>query len=192
VEILKGTTGYSTAKNVVDRTSAPPIEKGLLRPPSGGGDKEKVNRIAEDDLCLCSAQTAKEEVQALRRQARNRELSRKVIGIARELGDCTLKRHGAHHVYSTIVSYGGQKWCLTVWWDDSGGSHSVTWGGRKVYGCSPGVVEKYRPDIEGWEEALDHIFEFEVKPKLEQREADAQRRRAERLFEDWGIQMEAP
>jgi len=68
-------------------------------------------------------------------------------------------------------------------------SITVEYRGVEVYQESLSLIIRFRPDIEGWMELLDEIYEKEVAP-FEEELSMEDRERLEELERDWGIKPE--
>jgi len=115
------------------------------------------------------------------RDAKNRNVYGKAREIAYRLGGRRGKKHGAIWVYDD----GG----LSIWWDDYAPNLSIYWNKTEVFSVHLGDIVRYRPDIEGWLERLEEIYEGKVKPILEEEQRREEKGRLRELKERWGIDL---
>lgn len=118
-----------------------------------------------------------QQIEARRKEVRDRQLYTKGKLIARHLGERQAKNHGANWLYK----HGG----LIMIWDDYAPNLSVSFKKQRVLSIGLGVTTAYRPDIEGWIELIDRLYEG-LKPSLDARVQELEKERLEQFHEDWG------
>jgi len=123
-----------------------------------------------------------ELIRQRKHDAENRDVYGRAREIARRLGVCQPKKHGAFWRFDD-----GQ---LSIVWDDYAPNLWVRWNGKLVFDVHLGDVTRYRPDVAGWLERIDELYEAKVKPLLEEVRRKEEERWLKELREDWGIKLE--
>lgn len=160
------------------------LDLGCLAPNMDDADWKK---IIEDFLGLDPQlsvekmdKTIEERIEELREDARNKNIYREASLIADKLGKVSPKKHGAYHNFS--------EGDLTISWDDYAPNLSITWMEQRVFTVHLGTIIAYRPDVEGWIEQLECRY-LKVVPLFAQDTEARDRKRAEELGENWGIEI---
>jgi len=113
-------------------------------------------------------------------EAAKRGIDGKAVEVAKHLGkDLGHRRHRYEGKGLSILSDGEGRPNLMIGWKISGSEVQVFY--RQLEG-----LNTYRPDIEGWEEALDKVYES-ITPDLEREKKERTERQLTDFEANWGM-----
>lgn len=125
-----------------------------------------------------------------RKEAGDKKIFSKAEEIVKRRGDNSSYRHGVYHRYGFVENFVENKKPdpngLAITLDTGGPNLWITWKGQEVYYYQVNSLNRYRPDIEGWESKLNEVY-AELEPKIAAEEKAAQDKRSADTLRDWGI-----
>lgn len=124
-------------------------------------------------------------IKAYREKRQSVASSKNVYGkahaIAMYLGEVKPKKHGSYLIYASGS--------LTITYDTWGPNLQIEWEKSRVYSCTLGVVNSYRPDIEGWESLIDVVYNRDAVPKQQAKKTNELNKKIESAKDHWGFQF---
>jgi hypothetical protein len=121
-------------------------------------------------------------VSKLRLDAIKNQIDLKSRTIAQELGKKQPKKYGSWWVYDQDG--------IAISYDDFGDNISIVYQAVTVFSTQVGNIIRYRPDIIGWINILDKLYDGQVKIIIDKNEIEKREKLEQEMYLKWGIKVE--